>query len=604
MGRPHGTVTAAGGELVIRIADGDDDPALWDDVVRSLSLVEHSRSNGAVYVQATYAPQLRHALARYPASRILWDWSSGAGASAANATAEADALNALTSCDRTDYEDYTDELRTRGFVRPLRPFQQRALDRLVAMRNGADFSVPGAGKTTVALALYAVLRERGIVDAMVVVAPPSAFESWRLELDTCFARRRRPALAVRSVPGGSEDPEIFALNYERLEQQRTFAQLDGWARGRRLLVVFDEAHRAKAGDAGLRGAMSRVLAQRAARRLVLTGTPMPNSPQDLAAVFDLAWPGQGARLAFGDLADARHRAYVRVPKLELGLPTIDMRTELIELDPAHRRLYRAMANRVASEDAAARDAASMGHAVMRLLAAATNPASVLGSGGRFEMPERPVDADLADLLASPEAHIRPAKVVRTAQLVSDNAARGRKTLVWSSFLRNVAALEQALAPHWPAVVTGETPMRDSSARRDRVRELERFRGDASCMVLIATPQTLGEGVSLHQVCFDQVHVDRGFAAGTFLQSLDRTHRLGMPAESKPTCTVLVAKGTIDERADSIVSAKVDAMFAAVNDVSLRSTAGLNARDPASFEEQLLADASRAELADLLNPNTA
>ncbi len=600
MSRPHGTVTAAGGELVVRIADGHEEPALWDDVVSSLANVEHRHSDRAAFVEATYAPQLRHALAQYPASRILWDWSPGASARAANATAEAEALNALTARDRTDHEDYTEELRARGFVRPLRPFQERALDRLVAMRNGADFSVPGAGKTTVALALYAVLRARGVVNAMVVVAPPQAFESWRSELGACFARDRQPELAVPSIEPSDKDPDIFALNYERLELQRTFAQLDRWARGRQLLVVFDEAHRAKAGSAGVRGAMSRVLAERAARRLVLTGTPMPNSLSDLAAVFDLAWPGQGARLAFGDLADVRHRAFVRVPKQELGLPRIEMRTDRVELDTAHRTLYRAMANRVVLDDAASRDAASIGQAVMRLLAAATNPASVVGRGGRFEMPPRPVDADLADLLASPEDHIRPAKIVRAAQLVADNAARGRKTLVWSSFLKNVAALERVLASHQPAVVTGETPMSEPSAPRDRARELERFRGDASCMVLIATPQTLGEGVSLHQVCFDQVHVDRGFAAGTFLQSLDRTHRLGMPADSAPTCTVLVAEGTIDERADSIVSAKVDAMFDAVNDASLRPMSGLEAPGPVSLEELLLDGANRVELVALLN----
>lgn len=46
-------------------------------------------------------------------------------------------------------------------------------------------------------------------------------------------------------------------------------------------------------------------------------------------------------------------------------------------------------------------------------------------------------------------YVRSAKIVRAAQIVADNRARGRKTLVWSSFLGNVRALAEALAHHTP-----------------------------------------------------------------------------------------------------------------------------------------------------------
>jgi SNF2 family DNA or RNA helicase len=76
--------------------------------------------------------------------------------------------------------------------------------------------------------------------------------------------------------------------------------------------------------------------------------------------------------------------------------------------------------------------------------------------------------------------------------------------------------------------------------------LRRFRQEAGCQVLLSNPSTLGEGVSLHHACHDAIYVDRDFAAGRFLQSIDRIHRLGLPLDTETTATVLVASNTIDE----------------------------------------------------------
>jgi len=77
---------------------------------------------------------------------------------------------------------------------------------------------------------------------------------------------------------------------------------------------------------------------------------------------------------------------------------------------------------------------------------------------------------------------------------------------------------------------------------------------------------------LHRTCIDQVHVDRGYAAGTWLQSFDRTHRLGLPDDAKPTCTVIQAAGTIDMRVADILNDKVTAMADALDDRALLAVA--------------------------------
>ncbi len=70
----------------------------------------------------------------------------------------------------------------------------------------------------------------------------------------------------------------------------------------------------------------------------------------------------------------------------------------------------------------------------------------------------------------------------------------------------------------------------------------------------------------------QIHVDRTFNAGLYLQALDRTHRVGMPEGTRARVTVLVASDTIDEDVHSALKAKLTAMDGVLNDPTLRRLA--------------------------------
>jgi hypothetical protein len=554
----------------------------WQDVTALLRPTVHGTpatavSATSVVVRRDRARALPRLLARYPAAAARWTWTPAAERLRAGGTDAGDGLDRLLSTDVAEQSVWPDglDLAALGFVRPLRPFQRTAVARLLAAGGGANFSVPGSGKTTVAYAVFAALRARGAIHAMLVVAPPSAFEAWVEEAGACFAPGRQPSVVVRPRVFTRTDA-VVVLNYERLGDPAVRAGLAGWARGRKVLTVFDEAHRAKAGAASRRGAEAAELARRAGSRMVLTGTPMPNRPRDLEAVFDLVWPGQGHRLVRGDLARLRDRAYVRATKDDLALPPLDLRVERITLDASHRALYDAMISQIrqwardvegADRAGSAAVAAQAGRALLHLIAAAANPAAVFARGRPWSLPlDDPGCPDLSSLIADPARHIR------AAQLVAAHRVQGRKTVVWSGFVGNVEALTTALARHRPAVVTGATPLDDPVGRADRRAQLDRFRHDDDCWVLVATPQTLGEGVSLHLAACDQVHVDRGYAAGTWLQAIDRTHRLGLPADARPTCTVLLARDTVDERVNEVLNDKVAALAAALRDPALRPVA--------------------------------
>ena len=102
----------------------------------------------------------------------------------------------------------------------------------------------------------------------------------------------------------------------------------------------------------------------------------------------------------------------------------------------------------------------------------------------------------------------------------------------------------------------------------RQEEIDRFRNDPDCSVLLANPAAMSEGVSLHQVCNEAVYVDRTFNAGQFLQSQDRIHRLGLQSDVTTSITILQTLGTVDQIVDSRLASKVRVLASLMTDASL------------------------------------
>jgi hypothetical protein len=466
-----------------------------------------------------------------------------------------------------------------GWKADLTSFQQRDIAHLLSMQHGANFSVPGAGKTRVGLAVYAAMKERGDVRRLLVVSPKSAYESWLFEADECF--KEAP---VTRVMGSTPDPsaEILIVNYERLD--KFLNALASWLRAAPSMVILDEAHRMKLGARGIYGSACMALGPLSRRRLILTGTPAPNGARDLENLLSFVWPGQGRRIVTsavdgGDLAYASQvlrPMFTRTTKHELGLPPFETRIRYVPLPDGslHREIYDALVGRYSARASAERDDFdALGKAMLRLLMAATSPA-LLGEGeSRYEplayrVPplEVPAGDSLFTLMRDLPAYELSPKYKEALKIVSENAAAGRKTLVWTTFVRSLTTMERLFAAYEPAVVHGGTPNREEQIRR--------FRTDPDCMVLLSNPATLGEGISLHHECHDAVYVDRDFMAGRFLQSLDRIHRLGLAPDTETRVTVLAAEKTIDEVVALRLEQKLEFMGKILDDPSVQQLADL------------------------------
>jgi SNF2 family DNA or RNA helicase len=265
----------------------------------------------------------------------------------------------------------------------------------------------------------------------------------------------------------------------------------------------------------------------------------------------------------------------------LGLPPVSVRQRVIEMPPLHREIYDALVGLYSARASTSQDEfAALGRILVYLLMAAISP-TLLAAGTtpyeplNYQVPPLtvPEGSPLFELMRDLPSYEMSPKYRETLAIVAENAKAGRKTLVWSTFIRSVTTLKQILKEFSPAVVHGGT--------EDRQEQIIRFRRDPQCMVLLSNPATLGEGISLHHTCHDAVYVDRDFAAGRFLQSLDRIHRLGLAPSAETRITVLTSAKTIDEVVNQRLDLKLRFMGGVLNDPAVQQLADLDEEPPIS-----------------------
>jgi superfamily II DNA or RNA helicase len=460
----------------------------------------------------------------------------------------------------------------------LAAFQRRDIAKLLSLRHGANFSVPGAGKTRVGLAVFQILRRQEGLERLLVVGPKSSFGAWRDENDECL----QPPLAMEVADGiPSSTADAIIVNYERLANM--VPSLGRWLTERPSMLILDEAHRMKLGADGIYGGACLALGPRARRRLILTGTPAPNGVKDLENLFGFVWPGTGRQsvlraVAGGDLAAASRTLqplFTRTTKGELGLPPVDVSLRVLELPPLHAEIYNALVGQFSARAIGTEaDFQALGRIIVYMLMAATSPALLTVGTTRYDplsyqVPplQVPEGSSLYELMEDLPAYEMSPKYMEVLAIIQENAARGRKTLVWSTFIRSLNTLQRLLGQFGPALVHGGTS--------DREEQIQRFRTDSDCMVLLSNPATLGEGISLHHECHDAIYVDRDFAAGRFLQSLDRIHRLGLKPGVETRVTVLASEGTIDEVVAARLATKLDFMGTILDDPEVQQLADLD-----------------------------
>jgi SNF2 family DNA or RNA helicase len=476
----------------------------------------------------------------------------------------ADGYNLATSAVAVAEADLRSKLNEIGFRRSLSPEQARNVCKIAALPSAATFSVPGAGKTTEALACFFYKAKTN--ERLLVIAPKNAFAAWDEQMQDCMPHLNATFVRLR---GGKEkitklldeDPRFMLITYQQLA--RVPDLIAAHCARHSIHVFLDESHRIKSGIGKQTARAALGLSHLPVGKLIMSGTPMPQATEDLIPQFAFLYPEIPATAE--NVVDIIRPVYVRTNKKELGLPPVTRVLAKLPLAPMQQELYRLMKFEVAREAATALSIRnkqvfrSLGRSVARLLQFVSNPALLSAEIG-FAHP---------DLLAAVLAEGEGPKLKYVLKKARHLARIGEKVLIWSSFVRNVEYIAERLLDLGAVYIHGRVDAGNEDDDETREGKIKLFHDDPTVLVMVANPAAASEGVSLHRVCHHALYLDRTFNAAHYLQSEDRIHRFGLPKDQKTTIEIVECIGSVDETVRERLGYKIGQMAEALEDSSLR-----------------------------------
>ncbi|ARV45238.1 DEAD/DEAH box helicase [Bacillus inaquosorum] len=481
-------------------------------------------------------------------------------------------------------EDVKRILRERNFRRNLTKHQLRNVTKLASLPSGATFSVPGAGKTTEALALYCLKKTEET--KLLIVAPKNAFAAWEETLSVCMPE----SPGVVRLRGGARkvgellqnNPQIMVINYQMLPN--VLSEVASYLSTIPFFMFLDESHRIKRGNNGVHGRAVLSLAHLPEQKLIMSGTPLPNSTEDLVSQFNFLFPE--VRVDKNTVVNHISPIYVRTTKEELDLPKPLYHKAEIPMSPAQRRLYDLMRDEELRqiELSQARDRnklRAMGKSVQKLLQVSSNPSLLANSDFRHH-------ELLKDVLLEGDTP----KISYVCSRARELANQGRKVIIWSTFVQNIEQMASRLSDLGADYIHGGIDSGSEEEIDTREAKIKRFHDDPNCFVLIANPAAAGEGISLHTVCHDAIYIDRSYNAAHFLQSVDRIHRLGLSKEIETHVELVISPDSVDQSVERRLSEKINRMAEVLDDPSIMI-------EPEYADEEVESELSQQDIHDFV-----
>jgi len=456
-----------------------------------------------------------------------------------------------------------------GFDRIKKPWshQEEALQRAANLDYFALFFETGTGKTLTAimLARYWMFKAGGALKVL-VVSPPITLQNWKREW---LEASKFTESNVRIVYGTAlKRSEVFSdkklqvaiTNYESFLMGGVIAGIKQWKPD---VLILDEVHRCK-NPSSKRSKAVYDIAKSVKQRIIMTGTPILNTPMDIFA----QWRSLDLGEAFGKNyfefrgkyfydKNGRMPAHIHFPKWEikpaglqqikeiiaphsmfvaksdcLDLPPLVKMQVKVQLSGEQRKLYNSMAKDfIAFAESGVSVARLCLTKSLRLQQIVSGFLTVEGDNGEssnHEIKDNPRLDALSELL--------------------EDRAEGSKIIVWASFRHNYAQIAAVCAK----LSLPYVEIHGDKTQREKDTAVERFNKDDSVRVLIGHPGSGGIGINLVSSNVT-IFYSRTWNLEHDVQAEARNYRGGSEIHAKVTRIDLVAEDTIDE----LVAAKLD-----------------------------------------------
>lgn len=437
--------------------------------------------------------------------------------------------------------------------------------------TGALFADMGVGKTRAVIETFIEQKKIQPDLKMLVVAPLSLLEAaWAADI-TKFSNLVMRNLHNEGIPKDWVS-DVWIINYESFIAKKVFAPLYGMLGRYPVLLVVDESSRMKNPKAITTKSLL-ALRDRAKYRIIMSGTPAPNTPMEYWAQMEFIRPGclHPSFYAFrntyfhlernGQVAGLRGQTITReamrsmlmkgfkyeitpanqrilmdrimpysywVKKEDcLTLPEQIDEYRQVELNAKERSAYNEMKRELITEISGKNIVAQVALSkIMKL--------REIASGFAFD------DKSIArDINPGPSSKMK--ELMEVIEDIGD-----RPVIVWCQFKHEVAWIEKVLSAIAPTVTL-------YSETKDRNDSITAFQ-DGRARYLVAHPRSAAHGLTFVN-CSYQVFFSLDYSYEAYEQARARIHRAGQV--NKCTYIHIVARNTIDEDILDVLERKCD-----------------------------------------------
>lgn len=343
---------------------------------------------------------------------------------------------------------------------------------------------------------------------------------------------------------------FYIVNYETLIQETELISL--LLKHKKFALVLDESHRIKNPKSKTTEAVM-ALRSLTTKRIIITGTPIANKPEDIWSQFFFLDGGLLLGNDYGTfkkqfkvdlkgthdmsifeaslklLRDKISKVSIRRTKDILELPEKVYEDVFVELAPKQRVAYDTARDNLYYEISNA-DGEQIEEEIDNYLVKLLRLTQIASNPGLLDV----------------EYDEEPQKFKILDEIVKEVIEKREKLIVWTTFTRNVRILKNRYKKFGAQMLFGEIPI----AERNII--VQKFMDDDNYKVLIANPAAAKEGLTL-TAANNAIYLDRNFKMDDYLQSQDRIHRISQTKKCK--IIKLIAIDTIDEYTDEILEKK-------------------------------------------------
>ncbi len=448
------------------------------------------------------------------------------------------------------------------------PYQLDAVEAIRDLEYAAVFHEQGLGKTKIAIDVLLYWLRTKVIDTVMLVTKKGLIANWEREFAVhAYVRPRLLTLNAKANYYVFNSPvRVILTHFEAIQKEEK--RIEIFCRTRKLGIIIDESARLKNPDTGLTQSFIRLSAG-FIRRIIMTGTPVANRPEDVWSQICFLDHGVSLGENFKEF-----RARVQLQKGLEGNAEGQQRFQY-ELEDVQQRIA-PFSVRETKNSGVITLPNKLIHAVpteweriqFDMYRQVRNDlrAVLIRDGQPVEENEEPVLRRLVRLIqiASNPRMLdttyagEPGKMAALQDILYTAHDQNEKAIVWTSFTDNVDWLTRELRNFGARRVHGKLGI------EARERSLSAFLTDSRVEVLVATPASAKEGLTL-TVANHVIFYDRTFSLDDYLQAQDRIHRISQ----EKICHVhnLIMTDSIDEWVAVLLEAKHTAAQLAQGDLS-------------------------------------